>query len=152
MMKTLLISILLGCSVCCGLAQTPASPAATTNQLSVRLWLFRAKTFQAPATINIQAYVRMQGPGLRAGDFVNVEFFANSKSIGTAKAIWHGEVRPQVAPGQAVPMWIIPAGFKAAVCAWKNVPAGNYSLAARATLTPGLSAVSAAVSITVVSQ
>ena len=152
MMKILLMSILLGCSICCSLAQTPVSPNATTNQLSVRMWLLGSKNLHTPVKINLQAYVRMQNPGLRAGDFVNVEFFANSKFIGKAKAVWHGEIRPQVAPGQAVPMWIMPAGFRPAVCPWKNVSPGNYSLSVRATWKSGLSTMSPPVSVTVTSQ
>ena len=130
----------------------PGPPDSTTNQLSVRLWLPRTNDLQAPATINIQAYVQMQEQGLKAGDFVNVEFFANSKSIGSAKAVWHDMIRPHAAPGSAVPMWIMAAGFYPAQWTWKDVPAGDYSLTARATWTNGLSAVSAPVPVTVVSQ
>jgi hypothetical protein len=150
LMKIFLISILLGWFVCSGLAQ-PGPSENTTNQLSVALWPPHAD-LKAPALINIQAYVRLDEPGLKAGDSVNVEFFANSKSISSARAIWHDTIRPHAAPGQAVPMWIMPAGFYPALCTWKKVPAGNYSVTARATWTNGLSAVSAPIPVTITSQ
>jgi hypothetical protein len=146
-MKTFLISILLGWSACAGLAQADNS----TNQLSVTLWPPHMVALKAPASVNIQAYVRLNEPGLKAGDSVNIEFFANSKSISTAKAIWHDTIRPHAASGQAVPMWIMPAGFYPALCTWKKVPAGDYSLTAHATWTNGLSAVSAPMPVTITS-
>ena len=151
-MKILAISIFLGCSLFSGLAQVPGSPDNSTNQLSVQLWLSQKTGLQAPAQIDIQAYVRMQEQGLKAGDIVNVEFFANSKSIGSAKAVWHDVIRPHAAPGQAVPMWIMAAGFYPAKLTWNDVPAGNYSLIAQAAWTNGLSAFSTAVAVTVDSK
>jgi len=106
----------------------------------------------APATIDIQAYVRMRDERLRAGDAMNVEFFANSKSIGSARAVWHDMIRPHAKPGQAVPMWIMPPGFNPAQWTWKDVPAGDYSLTAQATWTNGFSAISPAVSVTVAAK
>ncbi|HTR42778.1 MAG TPA: Ig-like domain-containing protein [Pseudomonadales bacterium] len=147
--KTLLISILIGWSLCGGLAQMPGSPGNATNQLYVQLWLPHRDGLQAPAAIEMQAYVRPDEPEFNAGDSVNVEFFADSKSVGSAKAVWHGTIRPHASPGQATPMWIMPPGFYPAQCTWTNVPAGNYSLTARATATNSASAVSAPVSITV---
>jgi hypothetical protein len=150
-MKTWLMSILLGCSICNGMAQAPFADDDTTNALSVSLWIPNKTNLKAPATVNIQAYVRMQGQGLKAGDSMNVEFFSDSKSIGSAIAVWHDTIRPHAAPGQAVPMWIMPAGFYPAQWTWTNAPAGNYTLTAQATWTNGLSAVSMPVGITVAS-
>lgn len=152
LMKTLLISILFGGFVCSGFTQMPGSPGNTTNQLYVQLWLPHRDGLQAPAAIEMQAYVRSDEPGLKAGDSVDVEFFADSKSVGSAKAVWHDTIRPHAAPGQTTPMWIMPAGFYPAQYAWKNVPAGNYSLTARATATNSVPAVSAPVSVTVATQ
>ena len=130
----------------------PSGADNSTNQFSVTLWPPHIAGMKAPANINIQAYVRLDQSGLKTGDSVKVEFFADSKSISTAKAIWHDTIRPHAAPGQAVPMWIMPAGFYPALCTWKKVPAGNYSLTARATWTNGLSTVSAPIPVTVISQ
>jgi hypothetical protein len=151
LMKTLAIFILLGCSLCGVLAQTPGS-TQNTNELSVQLWLPHKTGLLAPATIEIQAYVRTQEQGRKAGDVVNIDFFANSKSIGSAIAVWHDLIRPHVKPGQAMPMWIMPAGFYPAQWTWTNVAAGDYSLTARAAWTNGVSAISPAVSITVASK
>lgn len=150
-MKTVAKLILLGSSLCGVLAQQPGL-SQNTNGFSVQLWLPHKTGLQAHATIDIQAYVRMQENGLKAGDAMNVEFFANSKSIGSSKAVWHETIRPQVKPGQAMPMWIRPAGFYPAQWTWKDVPAGDYSLTARATWTNGASAMSPALSVTVASK
>jgi hypothetical protein len=149
-MKTLLVSIILGWSIGCGLAQLPGQSDNTTNQFSVMLWPPHAD-LKAPATLNIQAYVKLNEPGLKAGDSVNVEFLADSKSIGSAKAIWHDTIRPHAAPGAATPMWIMPAGFYPALCTWKKIPVGNHSVTAQATWTNGLSTVSAPIPVTVTS-
>jgi hypothetical protein len=150
-MKTLAILVLLGCFLCGARAQQPGSPQ-NTNGLYVRLWLPQKTGLQAPATINIQGYVRIQEQELKAGDSVNVEFFANSKTIGSAKAVWHDVIRPHVTPGQAMPMWIMAAGFYPAQWTWKDVPAGDYSLTAQAIWTNGISAMSPALSVTVASK
>ena len=148
-MKIFLASILLACSACCGLAQVPNAPANTTNELSVQLWAPHPADIKAPATINLQAYVKLDDSGLKAGDSINVQFFSNSKPLGSDKAIWHDMIRPHVKPGQAVPMWVEAAGFYPAKCSWQDVPAGSYSVTAQATWTNGLSAVSAPVTVTV---
>ena len=148
-MKTFLISILLAWSVCSGLAQAPFESANTTNELSVWLWVPKSADLKAPATINLQAYVQLRDSGLKAGDCVNVQFFSNSKPLGSDKAVWHDMIRPHAKPGQAVPMWVMAAGFYPAKCSWQDVPAGNYSVTARAAWTNGLSAVSAQVTVSV---
>jgi hypothetical protein len=149
-MKTFTILILLAGSLYGAVAQSSASP--NTNGLSVQLWLPHKTALRAPATIDIQAYVRMQEEGRKAGDVVNVDFFANSISIGSASAVWHDMIRPHVKPGQAMPMWIMPAGFYPARWTWTNVPVGDYSLTAQATWTNGISAISPAVTVAVTSQ
>jgi hypothetical protein len=151
LMKSLAIIVLLACSLYSIFAQLPGSPQ-NTNELSIQLWLPHKTGLVAPATIDIQAYVRMQGQGRKTGDVVNVDFFANSKSIGSAEAIWHDTIRPHVKPGQAMPMWIMPAGFYPAQWTWTNVPAGDYSLTARAAWTYGISVISPAVTVAVTSQ
>src|ERR1700733_383036 len=104
--KTFLISMLLGWFAANSLAQIPFPPGDTTNQLSVSLWLPHTTNLHAPATIDIQAYINLRDPEPKVGDFVSVEFFANSNSLGIARAVWHGEIRPHVPPGSAVPMFI----------------------------------------------
>jgi hypothetical protein len=148
-MKTFFISILLAFSVCDGLAQVPFANDNSTNELSVSLWAPNKTNLKAPATINLQAYVRLREAGLKAGDCVNVEFIANSRPLASAKAIWHDVIRPQVKPGQATPMWIMAAGFYPAKWDWTNVPAGDYTLKAWAVWTNGIMALSAPVTVTV---
>lgn len=148
-MKAFLILILLGWFICSGLAQAPSESKNNTNELSVWLWAPHPAALKAPATINLQAYVRSHDSGLKAGDDVNVQFSANSKLLGSDKAVWHDMIRPQPKPGQAMPMWVMAAGFYPAKWSWQNVPAGNYSVTARATCTNGLSAVSASVAVVV---
>jgi hypothetical protein len=147
-MKTFFILILLALSACGGLAQAPL-PSGNTNEMLVALWFPHAGDFHAPATINLQAYVRVRGSGLKAGDVANVEFFANSKSLGSVKAVWHDVIRPHAPPGSPVPMWVRPAGFDPAKWTWKNVVAGSYSITAQAICTNGLSAVSRPMTVTV---
>src|ERR1700733_13620593 len=98
-MKTFLVSVLVCLFVCSGLSQNSglASKISSTNQLSVWLdlrWDTNNAVFHAPATIDILAYVGLQSRP-RAGDFVRVEFFADAKRLGSGKAVWHDEIRPQ---------------------------------------------------------
>ena len=127
----------------------PPADGDSTNRLSVQIDLrWGTKVFHAPATMDILAYVGLR-PRPRAGDVVRVEFFADAKSLGSAKAIWHDEVRPTAPPGYAVPMHILAAQFYPAEWVWKKVPAGTYALTARATWTNGLTTVSTPVNVTV---
>jgi hypothetical protein len=151
-MKTFFVPVL-SCLivVCSSRAQMPGPPADgdSTNRLSVQIDLrWGTKVFHAPATMDILAYVGLR-PRPRAGDVVRVEFFADAKSLGSAKAIWHDEVRPTAPPGYAVPMHILAAQFYPAEWVWKKVPAGTYALTARATWTNGLTTVSTPVNVTV---
>ena len=139
--------------ICSSSAQNvvPFGSGDSTNQLSVWLdlkWNTNNATFHAPATIDIFAYIELR-PNPRAGDAVKVEFFANTNHLGSGKAIWHDEIRPKEIPGQAVPLHILAAQFYPAEYVWKKVPAGIYTLTARATWTNGLSAVSAPLNVTV---
>ena len=148
-MKTFLIALFFAGFVCSGLAQLPG-PQGTTNLMTVSLWVPHPKTsYQAPANIFIQAYVRLKEPGLQKGDTVNVQFFADNQSLGSSKAIWHDAIRPHGPPGAAVPMFIIAPGFNPARWIWTNAPAGSHSLTAQATWTNGLSATSPPVVVTI---
>lgn len=145
-MKALFIAVLLGLTVCQSRAQTIAAPPsnAPTNRLTVWLdlrWNTNHAVFHAPATIDLQAYVGLQ-PRPHAGDVVQVEFFEGTRRIGLGKAVWHDAIRPQEIPGHAVPMHIVAAQFHPAEWVWKNVPAGAYTLTARATWKNGVTAVS----------
>jgi hypothetical protein len=148
-MKTFFISMLLALSVCGGLAQVPFANDNSTNDLSISLWTPDKSDLKAPATVNLQAYVRLNEPGLKAGDCVKVEFMANAQPLASAKAIWHDVIRPQVKPGQATPMWVMAAGFYPAKWDWTNVPAGTYILKAWAVWTNGVTALSDPVTVTV---
>jgi len=151
-MKTSLIPVL-----CCWLiasnsfAQPSSSSgqAGTTDKLSVQLWpQLSREVFHAPATVRIAAYVTVRAPA-HAGDFIGVEFFANTNNLGSSKSFWHGAIRPQTRSGQPTPMYVIAPGFSPANFIWTNVPAGQYTLTARATCTNGLSAVSEPLQLTV---
>jgi len=120
-MKTFFVPVLFCLIVVCSSrAQMPGPPADgdSTNRLSVQIDLrWGTKVFHAPATMDILAYVGLR-PRPRAGDVVRVEFFADAKSLGSAKAIWHDEVRPTAPPGYAVPMHILAAQFYPAEWVW----------------------------------
>ena len=104
-MKAILLSVLIAGFVRGCLAQVPGPWAeAPTNQLSIQLWI-PAKTgvftnvFHAPGRIVIDGFVNLRWPRPHAGDAARVEFFANGKRLGSAKAIWHDEIRPHAPPG-----------------------------------------------------
>ena len=152
-MKASILSILF-CLLAAGIvsAQTATNPPAgdgPTNSLMVQIspQLSRG-VFHAPATIRINAIVTQRSPS-SAGDFVEVEFFANTNRLGSTRSASHGVVRPRPRPGQPVPLFVIAPGFAPAGFVWTNVPAGHYALTARATGDGGLSAVSPPVNITV---
>jgi hypothetical protein len=137
--------------VCSSHAQTVGSSSVdgSTNSLAVQIWSpSRGEIFHAPATIHINAYVTLNAP-VHAGDFVAVEFFANTNDLGSGKCVWHDAMRPQPRPGQPTPMYVIAPGFSPAQLDLSNMPAGGYALTTRATFTNGISAISAPVNITV---
>ncbi len=106
------------------------------------------KVFHAPATISLHADVSLDVPA-RAGDSVQVEFYANKKCLGSRKSVWHDTVRPNPHFHDFQPMHITPAGFRPVELVWNNPPVGTYALTAKAIGPNGLSAVSAPVNITV---
>jgi hypothetical protein len=152
-MKLIFVSALF-CWLAIGVspAQNTSGPSAadgTTNLLAVELGpQLSREVFHAPATVRLSAFVTLRAPA-HAGDFVTVEFFANTNRLGSGRSDWHGLIRPQPRPGQPVPLFVIAPGFAPATFIWTNVPAGDYTLTARATGANGLSAVSAPVNIIV---
>jgi hypothetical protein len=106
------------------------------------------KVFYTPATISIQADVSLDAPA-RAGDSVRVEFYANTKRLGSGKSVWHDEIGSNPHSRDFQPMHITPAGFWPVELIWNNAPVGTYALTAKATGARGRSAVSAPVNITV---
>ena len=146
--KAFLFLILTACSICGSRAQS-SFPPNTTNQFSIGLWVPRSSDLHAPAIVDIQAYVHLRDFAPKVGDFINVQFFANSNLLGSSKAIWHDEIRPHVPPGSAMPMWVQAAGFYPAKWHWTDVSAGSYSLTAQGTWTNGLVSVCVPLNITV---
>jgi hypothetical protein len=134
-----------------GFAQPASSPATggLVDPLAVQIWPRPGReVFRAPANIPIGAYVTLRAPA-HAGEVVNVEFFANTNSLGSRQSVWHDAIRPPSTSGQAMPMFIMAPGFYPARLVWSNAPAGSYVLMTRATGTNGLSAVSPPVNLTV---
>jgi hypothetical protein len=70
------------------------------------------KVFHAPATISIQADVTLDAPA-RAGDSVRVEFYANTKCLGSGKSVWHDEMKSNPHSRDFQPMHITPRRFLA---------------------------------------
>ena len=139
--------------MCHGLAQAASSPNDdnSTNQLSVLLWAPKTD-FHAPATIDVVATVQVFQAGLKAGDTVHVDFFEHATYLGSGKTVWHGVIRPHVPPGSAMPMWVRPAGFDPVEYIWKNVPAGNYALRAKAMWGTNVTAISSPLDVHVLPQ
>jgi len=109
------------------------------------------KVFHAPATISMQADVSLDAP-LRAGHSVRVEFYANTKRLGSGKSVWHEELGLNSRTRDFQPMHIIPADFVPVKLVWNNPSAGDYALTARVTGAQRHSAVSAPVNITILSR
>lgn len=88
------------------------------------------------------------------GDTVKIEFFANTNLLGSQKSVWLPELNPSAhaRPGQAVPMFIRPAQFTLAEFIWKNAPAGNYTITAKAIFGKNPAASSRPVAITILSH
>lgn len=106
------------------------------------------KVFHAPATIRIQANVTLDDRAHK-GESVRVEFYANTKRLGSRKSAWHDAIGPDPHSRNFQPMIMMAAGFWPVGLDWSNVPAGSYTLTARAIGAKGRSAVSAPVNITV---
>jgi hypothetical protein len=107
------------------------------------------KVFHVPATISIEADVSLNAPA-RARDSVRVEFYANTKRLGSRKSVWHDKMRSNPHSRDFQPMHITPAGFRPVVLVWNNPPVGDYTLTAKVTGAKARSAVSPPVTITVV--
>jgi len=86
-----------------------------------------------------------------AGDTVKIDVYGDGRKLFSGEAVWHDEVNPSknARPGQAIPMFIMPAGFGYPVGKWANVPEGKHVLLARAYDFHGLSAFSRALHFTV---
>lgn len=142
------------------LTQIPALPthARTVKSLSVEInvwtpprgWSDDQTTFAAPCDLHISAVPAMDPPAID-GDTVRIEYFANTRLLGTQDSRWMPEVNPSAhaRPGQAVPMFIQRAQFSLAEFVWKNAPPGNYTMTARATFGQNPPAVSKSVAITI---
>ncbi len=79
---------------------------------------------------------------------VSVEFLAGTNSLGSrTSGMVSAGMRSQ--HGEAVPFVMQMVGYPAVDLIWRNVPAGNYTLTARATNKNGRSAVSTPVNISV---
>jgi len=136
---------------CISFAQPARPPSGnnSTNLLAVELWLPQGdEVLHAPATISIQANVALDAPAQK-GDFVRIEFYANTKRLGSRKSVWHDAVGPDPHSRKFQPMIMSAAGFWPVGLDWSNVPAGSYALTAKASDTKGRSAVSTPVNITV---
>ncbi len=124
--------------------------AQATNSLNVRIEMSPRDdtTFPAHTNLHIDAFVNMDGP-LKNGDLVKVEFFANTNRLGSGTTVWHSAIYPPNTPGQFHYMHIVAAGFPSVPFVWKNPPAGNYTLTAKATLTKSIIAVSPPINIVI---
>jgi len=136
---------------CSSLAQTSSPPSGNnlTNLLAVQIDLMAgSEVFHAPASVSIQAVVALDAPA-RAGDSVQVEFFANTRRLGSRESVWHNAIGPNPHSRSFQPMIMVAAGFWPVGLVWSNAPPGDYALTAKATDSKGRSAVSAPVKITV---
>lgn len=105
-------------------------------------------TWQAPAAITLMAGVSVTGEA-RPGDTITVDFFANAAKLGSGKAVWHGEVKPDLHSRNFQSMVMVAAGFSGADFIWPRPRPGTYTLTARASGLSRLPVVSAPVCITI---
>jgi hypothetical protein len=131
-----------------GWRRQPAAGRGPTGPLTVSVeWPQNGATYQAPATVRLLA--RVDAVGDAKGDEAVVDFFANTNKLGSRTAFWHEGIRPDPTSRKAQPMIMANPGFGGVSLDWSNVPAGSYTLTARASGWHGLSATSAPVNITV---
>jgi hypothetical protein len=132
------------------LAQPAVPPAEgnSTNGLAVRLWLPKtAEPLHAPATVHIFARITSTAPG-HPGDKAQVDFFASANPIGSEESFWRKGMKPDPYSHLPQPMIVSLPGFSPATLVWSNVPAGTFTLTARAR-TGGVTAESPPVSVTI---
>lgn len=142
----------------CVVAQTTNAPegSGTGKPLNVSIEaLFQGKRLQDGASVQAPVVIYLfphleTAPKPHAGDTVEIDFFANDQKLCSQKAVWQDEKRPAQRPGQAVPMWIMPAQFLVSDCVWSNPAPGRYTLKAHAAGLNGLSAEAAPLRIKVV--
>jgi hypothetical protein len=132
----------------CGRGQTSNPPPTNSSSklLSVEVFVFSPDhVYYAPTNIHIQAFVTMAGA--QAGDSVRVDFFANTKKLGSTKATWHDAIFPPNDPHHFHYMHVLPAGFDPMEVVWKKAEPGDYTLTARASSPKALAAASKPVEI-----
>lgn len=151
----LLLVLFVGAGV---VAQTPGAPAQSGagKPLDVSIEaLFKGRRVQDGASVEVPAVIYLS-PHLEtavkphAGDTVKIDFFANDQKLCSQTAVWQDEKRPAHRPGEAYPLWIMPAQFLISECVWSNPAPGSYTLTAHATGLHGLSADAAPLRVTVV--
>ena len=140
-------SLMVAVEVWSPLAPRPGSPTPPGG------WSNDRKTFTVPCDLHIMANVAVT-PVPHEGDTVMIDFFANSEKLGSRKSVWLPELNPSAHRhgNEAVPMFIRPAQFSMEALVWTNVPAGHYSLTAKATFGSSPPAVSGPVGVTILSQ
>ncbi len=135
-----------------GLTQPSSAPAESLTVSVEPLCKGKRLEDQAivPAPANIFIFVHLETTAnMRAGDAVNIDFFADGEKLCSDRAVWHDAIRPSNRPGIASPMIVAPAQFGLPSCEWTNAPAGKHTLTARAYGFHNLSATSEPVHITV---
>jgi hypothetical protein len=138
-------------------AQTPGAPGGGAGKpLEIFIEpLFKGRPVrdgarvEAPAVIYISPHLETAVTP-HAGDTVKIDLFANNQKLCSQQAVWQDEKRPPHRPGEAFPLWIMPAQFLISDCVWSNPAPGSYTLTAHATGLNGLSAEAAPLRITVV--
>ena len=142
----------------CDVAQTSGAPSENSSQNTLEISiqalcegkiLSDGATVPAPAEIYIMPHVETS-VAMRAGDTVNIDFYADTNKLCSTKAVWRDAIKPSNRPNQFSPMIMAPAEFGYSFCAWTNGTAGAHTLTARASGLHGLSAISAPVQITIV--
>jgi hypothetical protein len=127
----------------------PTETGSTNQPFSVALWYPRAaEPFHAPATITLLASVRVPSPR-QPGEPIRIDFFANGNPIGAGQAIWHAGIQPDPQSRRAQPMIVRLPGYSPAPLVWSNIPAGRYTLSARATAANGTTVISPSAQVTV---
>jgi hypothetical protein len=101
-------------------------------------------TLHAPLNIFLAASVKT-AITMHAGDIVFIDFFANTKKLGSRVSIWNDAMEPDPLHNDRPTV----LGFNSWGFLWTNVPAGSYVFTVRAHGCRGLSAVSPPVNKTI---